>query len=67
MISERDIWSAANILIDKYGEDAELRAAQRAHQLSDRGDLDGQRIWLRIVEAVRQLTETERPKNARLH
>ncbi len=67
MISERDIWAAANILIKRYGEDAELRAVERADELLGRGDLDGQRIWLHILEAVRQLAATERPKDARLH
>ncbi len=67
MISERDIWATANILIKRYGDDAELRAVERADEMLDRGDLNGQHIWLRILEAVRQLAETERPKDTRLH
>ena len=67
MISERDTWAAANILIKKYGDDAELRAAERADEMLDQGDIDGQRIWLRILEAVKRLTDTEPPKNTRLH
>ncbi len=67
MISERDTWAAANILIKKYGDDAELRAVERADEMLDQGDIDGQRMWLRIMEAVRQLADTEPPKDTRLH
>ena len=42
MISDLDIWRAANLLIRRHGEDAEIEAAKRADQMLDRGDLDGQ-------------------------
>jgi len=34
MISELDIWRAANLLICRHGPDAELEAAKRAERFS---------------------------------
>src|ERR1700751_4762268 len=48
MISELDIWRAANLLIRRYGADAELEAARLADMMLDRGDLEGQQVWRRI-------------------
>ena len=42
MVSDLDIWRAANLLIRKHGADAELEAAKRADLMLDRGDDDGQ-------------------------
>jgi len=41
MISELDIWRAANLLIRNHGADAELEAAQRADLMLKRGDDEG--------------------------
>ena len=52
MIREIDIWRAANLLVRQHGEGAELVAAQRADAMLDRGDRDGQLVWLRNTRAV---------------
>ena len=49
MVSNLDIWRAANLLIRHHGEDAEIVAAQRANLTLERGDRHGQLVWLRIV------------------
>jgi hypothetical protein len=59
MTEEIDIWRAADLLVKRHGADAAIVAAQRADELLDRGDLDGERIWRRIVAAVRELQRTE--------
>jgi hypothetical protein len=41
-----------NLLIQQRGDDAEITAASRADDLLDQGDIDGQRVWLRIRAAV---------------
>ncbi|HJU20470.1 MAG TPA: hypothetical protein VJ770_28795 [Stellaceae bacterium] len=51
-ISDLDIWRAANLLIRQHGADAELVAAQRADLMLDRGDRDGQLVWMRIRRAI---------------
>ena len=55
MVPDLDIWRAANLLIEQYGDDAEITAASRADDLLDRGDIDGQRVWLRIRRAIAEL------------
>jgi hypothetical protein len=52
MISDLDIWRAANLLIQRHGEDAEIEAAKRADQMLERGDLDGQMVWKRIRRTI---------------
>jgi len=36
-------------------EDAAIRAAQRADELQDEGDVDGCMVWHRILEAIEEL------------
>ena len=55
MISDLDIWRAANLLIRQLGEDAELEAAKRADLMLERGDLDGQSLWRQIRRAIVEL------------
>ena len=54
MVPEIDIWRAANLLLKQHGENAEIVAAQRADEMLERGEIEGQRVWLRIRRAVAQ-------------
>ena len=54
-ISELDIYRAANLLIRQHGVDAEIEAARKADLILDRGDAEGQRVWLRIKRAIVEL------------
>jgi hypothetical protein len=55
MIPDRDIWRAANLLIREHGIDAEILAARRADEMIERGEHDGQLVWLRIGRAIVEL------------
>ena len=55
MIPDRDIWRAANLLIREHGADAEIVSARRADEMLERGDHDGQLVWLRIRRAIVEL------------
>jgi hypothetical protein len=55
MISDLDIYRAANMLIGRHGNDAVIRASQRADRMLERGDRDGQIVWLRIKRAIEAL------------
>ena len=55
MISNLDIWRAASLAIRQHGADAELEAAKHADLMLDRGDRDGQLVWLRIRRAIVEL------------
>ncbi len=67
MIPNLDIYRTANLMVRKYGSEATIRAAMRADELLDAGDLDGAAVWRRIVKAVEELLVKERPSGARLH
>jgi hypothetical protein len=41
MISDLDIWRAANLVIRQHGADAEIIAAQRTDLMLERADRDG--------------------------
>jgi hypothetical protein len=55
MIPDRDIWRAANLLIREHAAEAEIIAARRADEMSERGDHDGQLVWCRIRRAIAEL------------
>jgi len=60
VITDLDIYRSAKALIDQHGEfEAELHAAQRADELLEAGDMDGRRVWLRVLDAVRDITSRE--------
>ena len=50
-----NVWSAANVLVRDYGEDAEIIAAQQADALLAAGDVEGQRAFKAIAKAVGDL------------
>ena len=52
MIPDRDIWRAANLLIREHKADAEVVAARRADEMLERGDRDGQLVWIRIRRVI---------------
>lgn len=54
MTTGLDIHRAANPVVKQHGELAPLREAQRADELLEAGDLDGERVWLRILKSVEE-------------
>jgi hypothetical protein len=58
MIPELDIWRVANLMLTRYGEEAMLESAQRAHELASDGDCAGTGTWLCITNAIAQLANT---------
>ena len=61
MITDLDVYRSARVLIDQHGEDAPIWAAQRADATLEQGNLDGKRLWLKILQAVEDLLSKERP------
>jgi hypothetical protein len=55
LISDPDIFRGAKLLIDRHGENASPRAAERADQLLGAGDLIGATAWRHILKAVEEL------------
>ncbi len=58
MTSDLDIYRAANLLVNRHGEDAPVHAAIRADAMLDKGDLEGYAVWKRILRAVGELQGT---------
>ena len=44
-----------------------IHAAVRADAFMEKGDMDGQAVWLRIMKTVDELLATERPEGAQAH
>ena len=55
MIDDREIWACANLLLKQHGNDAWFAASQRADALFEQGDLEGHRVYLRILSRIKQL------------
>ncbi len=48
------------------GADATVHAAMQADAMLDKGDLEGKRVWLRIMKAIEEMQRTEpRPTRRR--
>lgn len=55
MIPDIDIWRAAALMIKHYGDTADIEAATRADEYLAKGELYGQRVWMRIAAAIDEL------------
>ena len=64
MISEIDIYRAANLLIERHGTDAVIEAARHVDRMLDRGDPEGQRVWQRVKRAIEEL---QAPQTGKAH
>ena len=58
VIPEIDIWRVANLMLTRYGDAARAESAKRAEELAADGDLAGVAVWLRVIDAIRQLAIT---------
>ena len=51
--SDPEIFRTAKLLVGQHGEDAPLRAGERADELLEGGDMIGAATWRRILAAMR--------------
>jgi hypothetical protein len=58
-VSDADIWRAAHLMTVRHGDIAELVAAQRADELLEAGDTEGEFIWRRIAAAIAEWQRQE--------
>ena len=61
MVTEKDIYISAKLLIDQHGEDAAAHAAMRADELQDQGDRKGAHVMLRVIRAISVIEMEEAP------
>jgi hypothetical protein len=62
MITDLDIYRAANMLIEQHGADALIEAGRMIDRMLDHGDLEGRAVWRRIKTAIEALQAA--PKGA---
>lgn len=55
--SDRDMWADANALIERHGETAWFEASTKADAHFGRGDVAGERYWIRVLCAVTWLQD----------
>ena len=67
MISDLDIYRAANVIIERYGKDAQIHSTKRASAMLDKGDLGGYAVWKRILRAVEELQRMEAKSGGAVH
>jgi hypothetical protein len=60
MVSRKDIYLSANVLIQRYGNEAETIAWKRMHELMDKDDVRGASVWLSIAGAIDDLQNVKR-------
>jgi hypothetical protein len=59
MTTDLDIYRTAKLCIDQHGNEATFHAGIRVDEMLDNGDLDGRAVWLRVLEAIKELVNTE--------
>lgn len=58
-ITDKEVWSIAGDLIERYGEIAAIEASKMADEYLAKGDLAGRLTWLRIVRSITAMTDPE--------
>ena len=61
MIPEIDIWRVANLMLKRYGDEADIESAIRAEELAEEGDRNGAAVWRRVTDAIAQLVNRTPP------
>ena len=55
MIPDIDIWRCAQLMINNYGEEAAIEAGIMADDFLSKGNIEAQRVWMRITRAIDEL------------
>lgn len=67
MTTDLDIYRTANLLIKQHGEEAPIHTTMRVDAMLGKGDIDGYKIWRRILKAVEELLSKEITTNEKIH
>lgn len=57
-IPEIDVWRIVNLMLKRYGDEADIESAIQAEELADAGDWAGEAVWRWIIDAIGQLENT---------
>ncbi len=67
MISDLDVYRSAQLIVEQHGDGAPIEAAMKADAMLEKGDLDGQAAWLRILGAVKELLQAQPDRGDVVH
>jgi hypothetical protein len=67
MISDRDVWQAALLMVKRYKEDAMLEASRRADQLQEEGNWQGAVEWRRILDCIERIQAQKPAEGEAVH
>lgn len=59
---DKQLWSAATMVLRRYGDDAPRHVAERIGQLATAGDVQGVEAWQLIAARIDQLTRAGEPQ-----
>jgi hypothetical protein len=59
-MADVDIWLAAGLLLEQYGDGAAPEAAERIDKLTDENDTAGAITWRAILRAIEELKRGRR-------
>ena len=59
MIPDRDLWASGLLMVECYGDDAILEAAQRSDELLENHDMTGAATRHRIIDCIERLQGTK--------
>jgi len=65
-LADRELWRAANLLIDRHGRNATLAAEEQIDVMRARGDVERQVTWQYILAAINDLQQA-RPAMSECH
>ena len=65
-VDDIDVFRSAAAFIKQHADEALIHAAMKADDMLERGDIDGRAVWLRIVDAIKDMQrEMPRPGEQR--
>lgn len=67
MPTQRNVYMAANFLVQQHGEEAPIFAAMNMESLAERGDQTGRALWLRVLEAIKEIQARKPSRGTRVH
>ncbi|MBN9545273.1 MAG: hypothetical protein J0I19_07360 [Alphaproteobacteria bacterium] len=54
-MEEIDLWRAAHLLIQQHGDGAEREAMRLGGLAMEKGDAQGERVWVGVLTAIKSL------------
>lgn len=63
----REVYRTATLFLLEYGDDAMAEAGKHADECLKTGDIDGERVWLRIIRTIEELRNQKPAGGERVH